>query len=106
MLTRLLICGVCAAFAAVSTVGAGTLPPTIQVSVLPDGSFMVEGHRYATPPAMEAEIYRLDKRRPRPNLEVQVDNHAHYDVVAKTMVLFQKTGAIKIGIVNTWDDKK
>jgi biopolymer transport protein ExbD len=100
MLARVFICavGVMMAFGQVTP---AVSRPIVQLIMLPDGGFQIEGHRYGTQATLAAEIRLLNKRHPRPAFDVLiVDRRTPYGVVMPAMASLQSIDGVKIGVVN------
>jgi biopolymer transport protein ExbD len=100
MLTRLLVCGMLAVTANLAQAQA-TSRLVVEINMLADGSMQVDGHRYVTQSAKNAEIARLNRRKPFPEIHIHIDRLASYDSVAQLLAKLQRGGHFKIGIVNT-----
>ena len=98
MLTRLLTCGACAVLIAASQVQS-VAAPVVNMILLPDGGLQIEGHRYATPSAIRAEIDLLKKRKPTPQLCLLIDKHITYDTGAKMVANLARMGIPKFAVL-------
>jgi len=74
----------------------------VEIVLLKDGSFQIEGHHYTTQAAVAAEIKELNKRQPRPQFHVLLaDKRTPYGVVMTAIASLQSAGEVKLGAVNT-----
>jgi biopolymer transport protein ExbD len=108
MLTRLLICGVLGLMIAVQANAAPVAlhAPVIEITVFPNGSLQVEGHRYATVDAAKTEILAIGRRKPRPEITFVTVGDIHFYTIGRAIQILQATGVPKIGFLTEPENTK
>jgi hypothetical protein len=75
--------------------------PQHTATILPDGSVEIEGKRYGDPVALKAGLKTLRCRGKDAEIVLNPNSLTKYEALAKAISMFQKTGGVKIGFVNT-----
>ena len=75
--------------------------PVIELTLMGAGIVKVEGRNYSDAQALRGKLVTLKQRRPRPELKVVLSRGINFQSAAAAMALLQRTGEVKLGVVNT-----
>ncbi len=76
-------------------------PEVISLEIDYDGTIVWDGNIVKDLPTLDAYFRQESMKDPQPEVHLQPDPHAKYDVVAKVLASAQRNHMVKIGFVNT-----
>ena len=80
-----------------------TLPEIIQLDVDFDGKVFWNGNEVDSLRTLDGYFVQESQKDPQPEIHLQPDKRARYDVVAKVLASAQRNHMVKIGFVNTME---
>ncbi len=78
----------------------GPPPPAVTIAIDFDGGLAWDG-RAVTRDQLDALLVRASRQTPQPDIRIDADRLAHYDIVAKVLSDAQRSGLQRIGFVHT-----
>jgi biopolymer transport protein ExbD len=80
-----------------------TLPEVIQLDIDFDGKVFWNGNEVDSVRTLDGYFVQESAKDPQPEIHLQPDKRARYDIVAKVLASAQRNHMVKIGFVNTME---
>ena len=80
-----------------------TLPEVIQLDIDFDGKVFWNGNEVDSVRTLDGYFIQESAKDPQPEIHLQPDKRARYDIVAKVLASAQRNHMVKIGFVNTME---
>ncbi|MCC7461482.1 MAG: biopolymer transporter ExbD [Gammaproteobacteria bacterium] len=78
-------------------------PEIIQLDIDFDGKVFWNGNEVDSLRTLDGYFKQESEKDPQPEIHLQPDKRAHYDIVAKVLASAQRNHMVKIGFVNTME---
>jgi biopolymer transport protein ExbD len=80
--------------------------PTVSLYLQTDGSYLLEGVRYADAQLLRGQLNQIERRHPRPNLVIVAQQATDRQALNRAIGLLQKAGVPKFGLLIEPRDSK
>jgi biopolymer transport protein ExbD len=74
--------------------------PSVAVSVLADGSVVIDGVTYSTPETLRPKLVQIEQAHPGTGYSINAPHGQDFSGIAKAVVLLQKSGAKTVWVIN------